>query len=46
MANVKKDAITDERQAMYKAANERCGALAGAAKDACQNDTKAKYGMK
>ena len=46
MADVKKDAVTDEKQAMYKAANERCDALAGAPKDACQADAKAKYGMK
>ena len=46
MADVKKDASGDERQAMYKAANERCDALAGAPKDACQNDAKVKFGIK
>ena len=46
MADVKKDAGADEKQAMYKAANERCDALAGAPKDSCQNDAKVKYGMK
>ena len=46
MAEVKKDANADEKQAMYKAANERCDALAGAPKGACQNEAKAKYGMK
>jgi hypothetical protein len=46
MTDVKKDASTDENKAMYKAANERCDALAGAPKDACQADAKAKYGIK
>jgi hypothetical protein len=46
MADVKKDASADERQAMYKAAAERCDALAGAPKDTCVNDAKVKYGMK
>ncbi len=46
MADVKKEASTDENKAMYKAANERCDALAGAPKDTCQLDAKAKYGMK
>ena len=46
LADVKKDASADERQAMFKAANERCDALAGAPKDACQNDAKAKFSMK
>lgn len=32
-------------KADYKAAKERCDSLAGAAKDACQNDAKAKFGM-
>lgn len=46
VADVKKDAMADERQALYKAANERCDALTGAAKDGCQNTAKTKYGMK
>ena len=46
IADVKKDAAADEKQAMYKAANERCDALAGAPKDTCQADAKVKYGMK
>ena len=46
MTDVKKDAKADEKQAMLKAANERCDALAGAPKDACQADAKVKYGMK
>ena len=46
MAEVKKDAASDENKAMYKAASERCNALAGAPKDTCQNDAKVKFGMK
>jgi hypothetical protein len=46
MAEVKKEASADERNAMYKAANERCDALTGAPKDACQADAKVKFGMK
>ncbi len=46
MADVKKDANSDENKAMYKAAAERCDALAGAPKDACVNDAKVKFGMK
>ena len=46
MADVKKDANADENKAKYKAANERCDALTGAAKDTCQNNAKAKYDMK
>ena len=46
MADVKKDAASDEKEAMYKAAKERCDALAGAPKDTCQNDAKVKFGMK
>ena len=43
--DAKKDANAEKREANYKAAKERCDALAGAAKDTCQNDAKAKYGM-
>ena len=46
MANAKKDASSDKNDAMYKAARERCDAMSGNAKDACQNDAKAKFGMK
>ena len=46
MTNVKKEAGADEREAMYKAAKERCDSLAGTVKDSCQNDAKVKYGMK
>ena len=45
MADVKKDANAEKREADYKAAKERCDSLAGAAKDSCQNDAKAKFGM-
>jgi hypothetical protein len=43
---VRKDATAEKREAEYKAAKERCDALSGNAKDSCQNDAKAKYGMK
>ena len=46
MASAKKDASEDKRDADYKAARERCGALAGAPKDSCQNDAKVKFGVK
>ena len=46
MTDIKKEAGTEERQAMYKAANERCDSLAGTPKDNCQKDAKVKYGMK
>ena len=46
MTSVKKEAGADEREAMYKAAKERCDSLAGTVKDTCQNDAKVKYGMK
>ena len=44
--DAKNDATNDQRQAMFKAANERCDALTGAPKDACQVDAKTKFGMK
>lgn len=43
---VRKEATTDEKQAQYKAAAQRCDALAGAPKDACIGDAKVKFGMK
>lgn len=46
MTEVKKEASAEKREAEYKAAKERCDSLAGAAKDACLNDAKVKYGMK
>ena len=45
MADVKKEANDDKREANYKAAKERCDSLAGSAKDTCQNEAKAKFGM-
>ena len=45
MTNVKKDANAEKREAEYKAAKERCDSLSGAAKDTCQADVKAKFGM-
>jgi len=46
MADVKKDAAEEKREADYKAAKERCDSLAGAAKGTCQSEAKSKYGMK
>ena len=40
----RKDANADKREAEYKVAIEKCDALAGAAKDACVNSAKARYG--
>ena len=42
---VRKDANSEMREANYKAAMERCDSLAGNAKDTCQADAKAKFGM-
>ena len=39
-----KDAAEDKRDADYKVAAEKCDSLAGAAKDACVRDAKAKFG--
>lgn len=46
MMAVKKDANAEEREAGFKAAKERCDALAGAVKDTCVMDAKAKFSMK
>jgi hypothetical protein len=43
-AEAKKDAAEDKRDADYKVAMERCDSLAGAAKDSCQRDAKARFG--
>lgn len=40
----KREATEDKRDADYKVAIERCDALAGAAKDNCIRDAKARYG--
>lgn len=44
--SMRTSATDDENEANYKAANARCGGMAGAAKDTCTADAKAKYGMK
>lgn len=41
----RKEANAETREANYKAAKERCDSLAGNAKDTCQADAKAKFGM-
>jgi hypothetical protein len=43
-ADARREAATDKRDADYKVAIERCDALAGAPKDACVRDAKARYG--
>ena len=40
VSEVRKDAAENVREAQYKAAMERCDALAGDVKDKCQNDAK------
>ena len=44
-AAMRKEATAQEKQAQYKAAAQRCEALAGVPKDGCINDTKVKFGM-
>ena len=46
VTDAKNEGAADQRQALFKAANERCDVLSGAAKDTCQNDAKAKYNTK
>ena len=43
-AEARKDASEEKRTADYKVAVEKCDALAGAAKDACVQDAKGRYG--
>jgi hypothetical protein len=43
-ADERKDAADDKRDAEYKAAKERCDAMSGDAKNACQDQVKARYG--
>ncbi|MFO1304016.1 MAG: hypothetical protein U1F54_09815 [Burkholderiales bacterium] len=43
-ATARKDAMEDKRDADYKVAVEKCDSLAGAAKDTCVRDAKARYG--
>lgn len=44
VAEVRKDATADKRDADYKVAAERCDAMTGAAKDACVTQAKARFG--
>jgi hypothetical protein len=43
-ADARKEANTDKRDAEYNVAIEKCGALAGPAKDACVSKAKVQYG--
>lgn len=45
VADARKDAADKTREADYKAAKERCDAMAGDAKDACVTDAKRKFGQ-
>lgn len=44
VTTARRDAAEDKRDADYKVAAEKCDALAGAAKDSCMKDAKARYG--
>lgn len=44
VAEARKDAATDKRDADYAVAREKCDALAGDTKGACVKDAKARYG--
>ena len=44
LANARKDAAEDKRDADYKVAIEKCDSLSGGAKDTCVKDAKARYG--
>ena len=43
-ASARADAAEDKRDAEYKVAIEKCDSFAGAAKDRCVKDAKARYG--
>ena len=43
VAEVRKDAAEDKREAEYKVAVEKCDALTGGAKDACVSAAKSQY---
>jgi len=43
-ANAQREAVEDKNDANYKVAIEKCDSLAGAAKDTCVRDAKARYG--
>lgn len=45
VAEVRKDAAENVREADYKAARERCDAMSGDAKDQCVNDAKRTFGQ-
>jgi len=44
VAEVRKDAAEDKREAEYKVAKEKCDALAGDVKDRCVAEAKRRYG--
>jgi len=44
VADARKEANQDTRQAEYKAARERCDSMSGDAKDRCVSEVKARYG--
>ena len=46
IADASQDANKAKNEADYKAARERCDVLAGAPKDSCVTDAKARFGMK
>lgn len=46
IAETRKDAIAETRDAQYKAAKERCDSLSGDTKDKCISDAKARFGEK
>jgi hypothetical protein len=43
VGEARKDATEDKRDAEYSVAKEKCAAMAGAAKDGCMADAKARY---
>jgi hypothetical protein len=45
-AEARQDAASDKLDADYTVAREKCDVLAGAAKDACLNDAKVRFGKK
>ena len=46
IADARRDAMEDKRDADYKVALERCDALSGGAKDVCVNEAKLRYGTR
>ena len=45
VAETRKDAAEETREADYKAAKARCDTMSGAAKDTCVADAKRKFGQ-